>query len=76
MVSAKQKEAIRFCEDVLGIRYAGNRESLAEVSRFLGRYLKKASSEYNRRKDRESARLRNFYDVYGDVVSRNKNRRG
>lgn len=75
-VTLKQIEAIRFCEDILGVRYKGNRENFKQVSRFLTEYLQEASTKYAREKDKESIRLRNFYDTYGDVVSKHKNRRG
>lgn len=39
MVSKKQKEAVKFCEQVLNIKFVGNINDFNDVSNFLFDYL-------------------------------------
>lgn len=44
MTTEKQKNAVQFCEEVLGVDFAGDINSYEEVSKYLSLYLNLAKS--------------------------------
>ena len=75
-VSESQKNAVHFCEKMLGIKYKYSLENYAAVSRFLDKNLKKASEKYESGKENKRRRLMNFYERFGDILDKGRNRRG
>ena len=47
MTTNKQKAAVHFCEQWLGITFKGNIENKYQVSTFLSKYLQEAKNLYN-----------------------------
>lgn len=50
MTTDRQKRAVRFCEEILGVKYEGDIDDYTSVSDFLGFYLASAKYKGNFRK--------------------------
>lgn len=50
MTTDRQKRAVRFCEEILGVKYEGDIDDYTRVSNFLGLYLASAKHKSNFRK--------------------------
>lgn len=46
MVTDRQKNAISFCKEMLGVDFDGDIEDYNQVSSFLSKYLEKAKKYY------------------------------
>lgn len=46
MTTEKQKTAIKFCEDILVVKFRGDVSDFQEVSDFLSEYLEKAKTAF------------------------------
>ena len=75
-VTNAQKRAVAFCENILKIKYKYSLDDYEAVSKFLDKHLNRASEKYEKILDRRTSRLKNFYERYGGILERNKNRRG
>lgn len=80
-VTQRQKNSVHFCEGILHIRYTGDIENSKMVSSFLDTYLASAKkkAEVNRTNPSRvmtAKSLRNFWEAYGSVIEKGKNRRG
>lgn len=75
-VTDRQKNAVRFCENILGVKYSGGIDDSVAVDKFLDKYLSKADEVYHKRLESKAERLMNFYSAYGSILTKRKTKRG
>lgn len=76
-VTDRMKSSVKMCQSVLqGVWFRGDLDDFREVSEFLDKYLDKAKAELDRRRRTRERKLKSFYDQYGDITRRRKEKRG
>ena len=71
-----QRDAVKFCENILKTKFTGRISDFDSVSTFLQKNLPKAIKKCEVARERRENRQKNFYERYGDIITRRKTRRG